>query len=91
MKLDDVNRWMNLAASVGVIAGLFLLAFELQQNREMVRAQTRNDIALGVMDMMALSASNPQLASVHRRGDAVAYCHPVIFSLIPRQHMERWA
>jgi hypothetical protein len=70
MKLDDVNRWMSLLASLGVIAGLLLLAFELQQNRQMVRAQTRNDIALGIMDMMFVTASNPQLNSVMRRGNA---------------------
>jgi hypothetical protein len=70
MKLDDLNRWMSLAASLGVIAGLVLLAFELQQNREMMRAQTRNDIALGVMDLMYVVASNPQLNSVMLRGSA---------------------
>ena len=70
MKFDDLNRWMSLLASAGVIAGLLLLAFELKQNREMTRAQTRNEIALGVIDLMALSASNPQLAKVIRRGDA---------------------
>ncbi len=70
MKLDDVNRWMSLAASVGVIAGLILLAFELQQNREMMRAQMRNEIALAVIDQMTLPASNPQLNNVIRRGNA---------------------
>lgn len=59
MKFDDLNRWMSLLASAGVIAGLLLLAFELNQNREMTRAQTRNEIALGVIDLMALSVSNP--------------------------------
>jgi hypothetical protein len=70
MKLDDANRWMSLIASVGVILGLILLAIELQQNQEMMRAQTRNEIALGVIDLMMVPASNPQLASVMRRGGA---------------------
>ena len=70
MKFDDMNRWMSLLASLGVIAGLILLTFELQQNQQMMRAQTRNEIALGAMDLMMLPASNPQLASVVRRGDA---------------------
>ena len=70
MKFDDVNRWMSLLASLGIIAGLVLLAVELQQNQQMMRAQTRNEIALGVIDLMTLPASNPQLANVVRRGDA---------------------
>jgi hypothetical protein len=70
MKLDDVNRWMSLMASAGVILGLILLAIELQQNQEMMRAQTRNEIALGIIDLLTLPASNPQLVNVMRRGDA---------------------
>jgi hypothetical protein len=70
MKFDDLNRWMSLLASAGVIAGLLLLAFELQQNRDMMRAQTRNEIALGIIDLLSLTAGNAQLASVVRRGDA---------------------
>ena len=70
MNLDDLNRWLTLGANVGVLIGLLLLVFELNQNRDMIRAQTRNDIATGVMQLMALPAANPQLAAVVRRGDA---------------------
>jgi hypothetical protein len=35
----------------------------------MMRAQTRNEIALGIIDLLSLPASNPQLANVMRRGD----------------------
>lgn len=70
MNLDGLNRWLTLGANVGVLIGLLLLAFELNQNRGMIRAQTRNEIAAGVMQLMALPAENPQLAAVVRRGDA---------------------
>lgn len=70
MNLDLLNRWITVVANVGVLVGLLLLAFELNQNRDMIRAQTRNEIATGVMQLMSLPAENPQLASVVRRGDA---------------------
>lgn len=70
MNLDGLNRWLTLGANVAVLIGLLLLAFELSQNREMTRAQTRNEIATGFMQLMALPVENPQLAAVVRRGDA---------------------
>ncbi len=69
MNLDGLNRWLTLGANVGVLMGLLLLVFELNQNREMIRAQTRNEMATGIMQLLALPAENPQLASVVRRGD----------------------
>jgi hypothetical protein len=70
MSVDVFNRWLTLAANIGVLVGLLLLAFELNQNREMMRAQTRNDIATGVMQLLTMPAANPQLAEVIHRGDA---------------------
>ena len=34
MDADRLNRWMTLAANLAVLAGVFLLLFELQQNTE---------------------------------------------------------
>jgi len=31
-KLDQINRWMMLAANVGVLLGILFLVFELRQN-----------------------------------------------------------
>lgn len=40
MKLDNINRWLALLANVGVIAGIVFLAVEIQQNNELLLAQT---------------------------------------------------
>lgn len=69
MNLDRLNRWLTLGANIGVLLGLLLLVLELNQGRDLMRAQTRNEIALGIIDLMSLSATNPQLANVLRRGD----------------------
>ena len=62
MDKDSLNRWLSLAASLGVLAGIVLLAFELDQNRDMMRAQTRNEISRATLDMLGLWAGNPVLA-----------------------------
>jgi hypothetical protein len=49
MNPDSLNRWLTLGANVGVLVGLLLLVFELNQNRDMIRAQTRNEMAAGIV------------------------------------------
>ncbi len=39
MNADRVNRWLTLGAKFGVLVGIFLLLVELEQNRELARAQ----------------------------------------------------
>jgi hypothetical protein len=39
MNLDRVNRWLTLAANIGVIAGIAFLGIELQQNNRLSAAQ----------------------------------------------------
>ena len=49
MKTDDVNKWLTLAANIGVLAGIFFLAFEIRQNSEFMEVQitqARADIAI---------------------------------------------
>ena len=41
MKLDNLNKWLMLAANFGVIAGIMFLAVEIQQNNELLEAEAR--------------------------------------------------
>ena len=43
MNVDSVNRWLTLSANIGVVIGLILLVFELEQNRDLVRAQIHQE------------------------------------------------
>jgi hypothetical protein len=61
MDSDRLNRWLTLGANVGVLVGIILLVFELSQNREMMRAQTRNEISRVEMDLLGLTAANREL------------------------------
>jgi hypothetical protein len=63
------TRWLPIAANGGALIGLLLVALQLQQNRELTRAQMRHELATGIVDLLNTPAANPQLASVLRRGE----------------------
>ena len=62
MKKIDVGQTANTLASVGVIVGILLLVYELNQNREMMRAQTRNEISRGVVELLSAPSSSVEMA-----------------------------
>jgi hypothetical protein len=64
---NRLTRWLTLGANLGVLAGIILLIVELDQNREMMRAQTRHELAMGIVDLLQVPASNEQLANVMYR------------------------
>ena len=75
MDADRVNRWLSLGANTAVLIGIALLIFELGQNREMMRAQIRNEISRGAFDVMSLTAANRETAEAlarFNRGDELS-------------------
>ena len=66
MSVRRVNNWLTLG-NVGVLAGIGLLVFELGQTREMTRAQTRNDVAAQIVDLLRDVSTDSQLADVMTR------------------------
>ena len=69
MKADNLNKWLTLVANLAVLVGIGLVILELQQNREMIRAQTRSNISAGITELLRDVANDPQLASLIRRAD----------------------
>jgi len=69
VKTEILNRWLTLGANLGVIAGLALLVMELQQSREMMRAQTRHEIAAGIVDLLLVPAADGDLADLMYRAE----------------------
>ena len=43
MEFDRLNRWLALAANLGLLAGLILVALQLNQTSELARAQLINE------------------------------------------------
>ena len=46
MDSEKITRWLTLAANVGVIAGLVLVAVQINQNTQITKAQIANDYFL---------------------------------------------
>ena len=69
MDSERLNRWLSLGANIGVLVGIGLLIFELQQNREMIRAQTRTQLAQGVSELLTANMSDAAYASILHRGN----------------------
>ncbi len=70
MNSDRLARWLTLGANVGVLVGIILLIVELDQNREMMQAQTRHELAMGIVDLLQTPANNEQLADILYRANA---------------------
>ena len=64
MDTDRLNKWVILGANIGVLVGIILLIIEIDQNRQTIRAQTRNDIAQGAIGVISLAIENPHLADI---------------------------
>ena len=69
MESDRLNRWLTLGANVGVLIGIILLIIELDQNRDMMRAQIRNELARGVQDLLVIAVADQDLADLLFRAD----------------------
>jgi hypothetical protein len=64
MNLDNLNKWLTLAANVGVVAGLVFLVVEVQQNTNIARSSAYRESTQDMADWRALIASNPELTYI---------------------------
>ena len=72
MKKIDLGQTIGVLANIGVLIGILLLVYELSQNRQMMKAQTRNEIAQSTYELLTLSIDNLSFQSTMRRGRAVS-------------------
>jgi len=64
MNLDSLNKWLMLAANVGVIAGIFFLVVEVNQNNELMLAETRMAATGFATDIYGDIAVNNEIAEI---------------------------
>ena len=62
MELDKLNRWLALAANIGVIAGIIFLAFEIRVNTRSTQAASIQAASALDQEHLLLIGSNPELA-----------------------------
>jgi len=70
MKKFEPGQILGLVANLGVIAGILLLVFELNQNRDMMRAQIRNELARGLNEVLSLTISDFDLSNTVVRANS---------------------
>ena len=67
MKKIDFGQSLSVLANLGVIAGILLLAYELNQNRQMMEAQMRHELSSSIADQLLVIASNAEFNDfIHR-------------------------
>jgi len=70
LKKIDLGQTLQLLGNAGVIVGILLLVYELNQNRQMMQAQTRNAISETIVDRLLGEADNPDLAAINLKAEA---------------------
>ncbi len=69
MKKIDLGQTVGILANLGVLVGILLLAYELNQTRDMTQAQTRNEMSQGLIAIILDLAGDAETASLILRGD----------------------
>jgi len=64
MKKIDLGRSIGILANLGVLIGILLLVTELNQNRQLTQAQTRNELSRGLTDLLSLTAGDHDLSDM---------------------------
>ena len=75
MDSNTVNSWLTLGANIAVLAGIFVLAFEISQNTEMMQAeinQSRAELSMFEAEAMYNSEYIPAILTKLRRGDSIS-------------------
>ena len=68
MNLDSTNRWLTLAANIGVLAGILFLAYEIQQNTVATRLEAASNFNDSFSEIELFVAGNPEFAELLARG-----------------------
>jgi len=87
MNAEKLNNWLGLGANIGVLIGILLLVYELNQNREMTAAQIRNEATASRVNIALSRASNGDLADIIYRGMVLGE----ELSPVERSRYETWS
>ena len=69
MNLDRVSQGVQLAANVGVILSIMFLAYQIGEQRELMKAQTRTAISSEIIGLLVSEATDEGLLSMERRSN----------------------
>lgn len=90
MEINKYNKWIQLGANVGILAGLFLVGLQIQQNSELTRAALFSDYqetwasinntlqSEFFAEAMAVAIEEPQNLSVSQMIELRGYMYSVM-------------
>lgn len=81
MKKMGLGQTMNTLANFGVIIGILLLVYELTQNREMMRAQIRNEIATSLSGALPAVTDAGLADAMFRSDDGQEVSGPEVYRI----------
>ncbi len=64
MNMDSINKWLTLAANVGVMAGIVFLGVEIQQNSALNEVTLYQGLMRDMNNINLMRIENPQFGSV---------------------------
>lgn len=67
MKKIDRGQTISLLANFGVMIGILLLVFELNQNRVVTEAQTRSAITASIIQLSQMSTQTPMGMTIYEK------------------------
>ena len=79
MKLENLNRWLTLAANMGVIAGIVFLGIEIKQNTDATRSSVEQSMMETDKDLMLFQAQ----AKYDQRLSSIEIRNPRMLDLLP--------
>ena len=90
MKFESLNRWLSLAANIGVVVGIVFLIIEINQNTLATRIAARDSATQGHIDYMALAIDSSLLAEALSKGSVNQDLSLVESSQLTRFHEIRF-
>jgi hypothetical protein len=67
MKKIDRGQTISLIANIGVMIGILLLVFELNQNRVVIEAQTRSAITASIIQLTQMISQTPMGMTIYEK------------------------
>jgi len=90
MKKIELGQLLTILANVGVIAGILLLAYELDQNRRMTQAQTRSAVSDQLSNLVFEEINTPGMVDVVLKTQAGEPLTPREQLLFDRRQTAYW-
>ena len=93
MDIDRATSWLQIAANVGILGGLILVALQMNQNEELLRTQILHDTRQGTLDFtLSMMGEDPAvvLAKVAGTPDKLTESDKIVWRSLDANLGTQW-